>query len=410
MDVSGCVSEPQTEDDGQPATRQPLTRRRFLGIAGLGLGTLAVAGATGVTWRAVDGGVFASGTGPAYAAWDESLPVSDDALGLVRSAVLAANAHNAQPWKFRVAQDRIDLFADDARNLGAMDPLSRELDISLGCCLENLAQAGPPHGRSTVVTVLPDPTDPTHIARVDLSPMPAAGSALFDAITARHTDRAAYDTSRAVPTPRLTELAQLVDAPAAELVWFTTAHDMRAFGDLTVRATEAIIADAEQSADDYAWYRTDWQEIQRQKDGITIDPSGQSPLIRAISKIVPVSREQNSAGWLRGTRGTQVSTAAAFGVLVVRDPLDRAQRLAIGRSWQRMHLTATVSGLAMQPLCQVSERIDRERSAGLAPDFTAAMAAMLPARWSPVMAFRIGYPTATPLRSPRRPAREVVIA
>jgi hypothetical protein len=94
----------------------------------------------------------------------------------------------------------------------------------------------------------------------------------------------------------------------------------------------------------------------------------------------------------------------------VADPLDPIQRLRVGRIWQRIQLSATSSGLGMQPLCQVLERSDRERSAGLPADFTTAMAAMLPGRRHAIMAFRIGYPTTDALRSPRRPAKEVTLA
>ena len=93
---------------------------------------------------------------------------------------------------------------------------------------------------------------------------------------------------------------------------------------------------------------------------------------------------------------------------MVRDPLDPAQRLLTGRAWQRMHLWATTQGLAMQPLNQVEERMDRERTAGLAPTFTTAMAGILPAGWHPVFSFRTGYPTTTPGLSPRLPAEAVV--
>ena len=177
---------------------------------------------------------------------------------------------------------------------------------------------------------------------------------------------------------QLDALGGLIDIPGIELVWFTKAADKRRFGDLTTRATEAIIADPQQAADDFAWYRTDWHEIQAKKDGITIDPSGKSLLIRDLAKVLPVSRKQNNDGWLSGTREAQVPTAAAFGALLVRDPRDPIQRLGAGRIWQRMHLSATANGLGMQPLCQVPERIDREQSAGLPADFSSAMAAMLP--------------------------------
>jgi len=385
-----------------------MDRRGFLKIAGLGAGTLALVGAGGVTWRAVEGGVFATGTGPAYAAWDALSPSTQDSMGMVRAAVLAANAHNAQPWHFRVAAGRIDLFADTSRSIGTMDPLGREMQISLGCALENLALAGPPNGKATRVSLLPDPADLTHIARVDLHPMPKSTSALFAAIPERHTNRSAYDKGRPVTRAHLNAFNGCAGSPDVELVWFNDGDDKRAFGDLTTRATEAIIADPQQAADDFAWYRTDWDEIQAKKDGITIDPSGQSTLIRSLAKVLPVSQKQNNDGWLSGTRETQIPTAAAFGALVVRDPLDPIQRLHVGRIWQQLHLSATVNGLAMQPLCQVPERIDRERSAGLAPDFTTAAAAMFPAWWHPLMTFRIGYPTTDALRSPRRPAADVI--
>jgi len=387
----------------------PIDRRGFLKIAGLGVGTLALAGAGGLTWRAVDGGVFATGTGPAYAAWDALSPAGQDSLGLVRAAVLAANAHNTQPWHFRVATDRIELFADASRSIGTMDPLGREMQISLGCAIENLALAGPPNGKTPTVRLLPEPSDPTHIARVDLVLTQKSASALFEAIPNRHTNRAAYDLGRPVSQGQLDALGNLVDAPDVELVWFTKAGDKRTFGDLTTRATKVIIADPQQAADDFAWYRTDWDEIQAKKDGITIDPSGQSTLIRSLAKVLPVSQKQNNDGWLRGTLETQIPTAAAFGALVVRDRLDPIARLRVGRIWQRIQLSATVQGLGMQPLCQVPERIDRERSAGLAPDFTDAMAVMLPPRSHAIMTFRIGYPTSEALRSPRHPATEVVL-
>ncbi len=402
--------EPPTTTSSPEARPGPLLGRRgLLGMVGLGVGTLAVAGVGGLTWKSVKGGVFATGTGPAYAAWDTLDAPGDGVMALVNAAVLAANAHNTQPWLFRGTPDRIDLFADLTRTIGAMDPLGRELDISLGCALENLVLAGPTQGTATTVALLPEPSDPTHIARIDLTETDAAVSPLYAAIPHRHTNRGAYDTSRPVAQAQLDALGALIDDPGVGLVWFTTDAEKSAFGTLTLRATEAIIADRQQSADDYIWYRNSWDEIQTKKDGITIDTSGQTSLIRALSKIVPVSQQQNNDGWLQGMRTFEIPTAAAFGAMVVRNPADRTSRLATGRAWQRMHLSATIDGLALQPLCQVPERIDREASAGLSTDITRAMAVLLPSGTHAIMTFRIGYPTATALPSPRRPAHDVML-
>ena len=392
-----------------PAARRPMDRRSFLRVAGLGVGTLAVAGAGGLTWRAVDGGVFATGTGPAYAAWDQASPSGQNAMGMVRAAVLAANAHNTQPWHFKVAKDRIDLFADTSRNIGTMDPLDREMHISLGCAIENLVLAGPPNGKAPTVSLLPDPADRTHIARVDLVPTHRSASPLFAAIANRHTNRAAYDARRHVTQRQLDGLGSLVDAPDTELVWFTRADDKRAFGDLTIprhrgdhrrpaagrRRLRLVPHGLARDPDEEGWHHD------RPLGPVAAHPGpGEGP-----AGLAPTEQRRLA----EGTRETQIPTAAAFGALVVRDPLDPIQRLRVGRIWQRMHLSATASGLAMQPLCQIPERIDRERSVGLPGDFTTAMAAMLPARWHPIMTFRIGYPTTEALRSPRRPAADVVL-
>lgn len=262
-------------------------------------------------------------------------------------------------------------------------------------------------GRS--VTLMPDPADRGHVARVDLAPITAPVWPLFAAIPNRHTDRTAYDTTRPVDPAQLAALRALVDLPGTELVWFTSTRDKRTFADLTIRATEAIIADPQQSDDDAAWYRDNWQQIQSHKDGITVDPSGSSPFIRTYAKLLPVTRQQNNDGWRSGTRETQIPTASAFGALVVTDPLDLTVRLQVGRLWQRLHLTTTAAGVSLQPMCQIPERIDREQSAELPTDIGTAMATVLPAGQHALMTFRIGHPTTDALRSPRRPAEEVVL-
>lgn len=104
-----------------------------------------------------------------------------------------------------------------------------------------------------------------------------------------------------------------------------------------------------------------------------------------------------------------VATAAGFGLLVIHDLSNNAQRLNGGRFWQRAHLWATIQGLAVQPLNQTTERADRERQLGLEPTFTRALAELIgDSDWQALMPFRIGYPTVTALASPRRAVHEVL--
>ncbi len=114
--------------------------------------------------------------------------------------------------------------------------------------------------------------------------------------------------------------------------------------------------------------------------------------------------------WVAETRDTQVPTASAFGIIVAPDSRSNLYRLRAGRLWQRMHLWAVQNGIAMQPLNQIIERAEREQNADLDPVFTRRTAALVgDARWQPVMAFRLGYPTEDAKPSARRAVASVVV-
>src|ERR1700694_5294570 len=216
MAVEPKLEEPQAI----PTTMAPahgVSRRRLLQAAG-GVCGVVVAG---TLYRAYDQGVFTTGEGPAYDAWREwDAETGGVSLALVRAAVLATNAHNTQPWLFRISSDRIDLHAVLGRNIGTIDSLRREMYISLGCALENLTLAAVAHGFAPAVQVIPDPSDQTFVARIDLATGRDAASPLYAAIPARHTDRAAYSTQM-VASETLQAMQSLIELPDVVLIWFT---------------------------------------------------------------------------------------------------------------------------------------------------------------------------------------------
>lgn len=386
-----------------------INRRKVLKIAGA---TVVIAGGA-LAWRAVEQGVFSAGTGVAYEPWT-SWHADDPAraLRLVRAAVLAANPHNSQPWMFRVDDDSIDLFADTRRNIGAIDPYLREMYLGVGCALENLLIAAAHDGYRAAVRLMPDAANTAHAAQISLYPAARVSSDLYDAIPKRHTNRAAYDTGRAVQPEQLVQLA----APAEDLrdvkvIWFTMPEERKRVGDLIVAATEAIIADEQQSTDSAKWFRWRWDEVQTHRDGLTLDAQNLPPLIDFAAKVLPpMSREAADAGWLRATREQHVTTAAVFGFIAVPGANDHASHIRGGQLWQRMHLKATVMGLAAHPLNQMPERADRERQLGIEPRFGRALWELVgDPNLHVLMPFRIGYPTAEAKPSPRRDLKSVLV-
>lgn len=399
-----------------------MNRRVFLRSAFGGL--LLLAG--GSLWRMADQGVWSTGRGKAYTSWSLFGEENHDLpLKLVRSAILASNPHNTQPWLFRMGDGSIDLLADLDRNLGTMDPFLREMAIGLGCALENMALAADAAGLDAELELLPDgewpkgSSSPRRVATLRWAETPrkpddakAQGTPLYEWIPRRHTDRGPYDPDRPLPDGLLAALRELEpDRSDVDVVWFEGEEERAEVGKLLIESTEAIAADREQSADSHVWFRHDWDEMQRLRDGITIDASGNPGLTRAMGKLLPdMSVEASNGYWLKATRETQVPTAAAFGMIVVRNERSRVQLLKAGRLWQRMHLYAVSRGAAMQPMNQPNERADREAKLGLEPAAGRALQRLAGHDgWQSVFVFRIGMPKSPALKSPRRLPEQVLL-
>ena len=387
---------------------ESITRRSLLHRVGVGAATVVVAGIGVGSYRVFDNGVLDAGDGTAYDAWanwrEDRTP-----LGTVAAAILAANPHNTQPWIFHVTADRIELFADPTRRTGTLDALDREHHIGLGCALENLVLAAAARGYRATATLLPDPTDPTHVATVALSAGPAEESALHDAIGDRHSNRGPY-TTKAVPADAFDTLdAVSAGLDGADIRWFTTPADRAALGALIIAATQAIVDDEQQSTDSFAWFRNNRDDIDTHMDGLTLDAQGLSPVVLAVAKILPAtSRTAGDRFWLDQTRTVHTATAAAYGVLTVTDPDDPAQRMIGGRLLQRIHLAATMQRLALQHMNQITERIDRDATLAQPSKFASDMDALLaqPDRHA-LSTFRIGHPVRAGRLSPRRPVDQV---
>lgn len=130
----------------------------------------------------------------------------------------APSLHNTQPWRWRAEGERLDLFADRARQLPVTDPDGRGLIISCGAALAHARVAAAVLGWSLDVRC-GDPGDRDLLASLRLRPGRAkpADREAFRLLKVRRTDRRRF-TSWPIPAERLERLAVAVDASGISVV------------------------------------------------------------------------------------------------------------------------------------------------------------------------------------------------
>jgi hypothetical protein len=116
------------------------------------------------------------------------------------------------------------------------------------------------------------------VATLELSPARPRPDQLVDAIPRRHTDRGAYAAGRLVPGEMLEAMwAAFQDDTDVRLFLFSAPDERKRFGELVFAATESIIADPEMVAASDRWFRHRWMDVQRRRDGLTLDAAGLGP-------------------------------------------------------------------------------------------------------------------------------------
>jgi hypothetical protein len=131
---------------------------------------------------------------------DNTTVLADRASYLVRVAARAPSLHNTQPWRFKVGEHAVELYADATRQLRE-DPAGREMVISCGAALFGLRLAVRSLGYLPEVELFPEPAGPDELgllARVRAGraePMTPEEQRMLLAVPHRHTHRGPFEPS-----------------------------------------------------------------------------------------------------------------------------------------------------------------------------------------------------------------------
>lgn len=363
-------------------------QRRYL-LAGAGA-AVGLAAAAALTTRAM--GSMADHAAE-MAALRRPLAAPPELLDLVRYATLAANGHNAQPWRFRLRGDGIDILPDLARRTPVVDPDDHHLFVSLGCAVENLALAAGATGRPGRIGFDAAAGGAVTFRFADAPP---ASLELFGAIARRQSTRAEYD-GRPVGAAALAALASAAAVPGVRLVLLTDRPGMDRVRDLVLAGNTAQMSDPAFLRELTRWLRFNPREALARGDGLFSAASGQ-PI--APSWLGPILfRAFASAASGNDTYARQLRSSPGIAVFLA-DQEDHDHWVRVGRACQRFALQATALGLKHAYINQPVE------VASLRPELARLVG--LPGH-RPDLVLRFGHGPTLPYAA-RRPAGSVVVA
>jgi len=312
-----------------------VTRRRVI-AGGAALGVVGVA-ATGVyvqrERRSMD----------AYdvAANDLRSPLGADIADrrdLIRYATLAANNHNAQPWKFRIGAGAVDVLPDLSRRTPVVDPDDHHLFCTLGCATENLILAAAARGLAGTATFM---TGGEGGVQVSLETAAPGESAEFKAIPQRGVSRAVYD-GKPVPASTVDALAAAGQSEAVDVVVITDPARVETILALVVEGNDAQFNDPAFMAELKSWIRFNPTQAIETGDGLFSGASGNPSTPAWLGRLMfgfvatPKSEADRAMAQIRSSAGV---------IVFVGREADPAHWVECGRSYQRFALRATTLGI-----------------------------------------------------------------
>lgn len=274
----------------------------------------------------------------AVAALRRPLPAPPGLPDLIRYATLAANAHNTQPWEFRLREDGIDILPDLTRRTPVVDPDDHHLFVSLGCAAENLALASASIGRGGHISFAPQGEG---LVAFRFADAPISSPELFGAITRRQSTRAEYD-GRPVSAAVMQTLETAAATPGVALVLLTDRLRIERICDLVVAGNSAQMDDPAFMRELTSWLRFNPREALLHGDGLFSAASGRGALPTWLGPTL--FRNFASAQSENDTYARQIRSSAGIAVFVAERE-DRDHWVRVGRACQRFALQATALGL-----------------------------------------------------------------
>jgi hypothetical protein len=281
-------------------------------------------------------------------------PLEPTLARLLGLAARAPSSHNVQPWTVRVSSSRaLAVAADPERRLAQVDPGDRELILSVGCFLENLAQAAGAEGLEAEVSPGEAAGGGGVLALVRLVPAPARPGGP-ERLQRRRTLRSGYLPRPLTPA----DAALLLHAAGPGTAFFPRGSPgARTIADATLEAMRQQTWRDPAQRELSGWIRFRDEDVARHADGLTVasmEASGLAGFVMRhfLDEASVMGRSFREKGIELCQR--QVTEGGGF-LAVTSGGVDVPALLEAGRRFERVALLVRERAIAAHPMSQALE-------------------------------------------------------
>ena len=313
---------------------------------------------------------------------------------LLRYAILAPSGHNSQPWKFKIDENKLQVWADLEQSRKEIDPENRELYISVGCAITNLEVAAKNFGLVWEENWWPQASTPNLVIEMEfLNAKRNYGEigVLFGAINKRSTSREKFEKDKEVDAKFYKQSETWFKANGADIRWVKRNEEKEKVADLVAEAQKIWFRSKKLTEELEFWLKKDITDLGLQKSGVVSLNSFSLNLKSFLGSEFKDSDEkaERDKRWLL--------EAPLVGVLMTKNDNLRSW-VEAGRKYQYICLWATSQNLHTGYFNSVAEL----------PKKRAQLALILNQKMWPQLLFRMGYGKRGKL-SPRKNVAAVLI-
>lgn len=274
-------------------------------------------------------------------------------IDIITDGTYAPSGENCQPWRFEVINNVVNIFNVPEADQSIYNYQQFGSFIAHGALLENMSISANKNGYQMEVDLFPDRNQPNLVATAVFTQQTIRGDApLYPFIRERCTNRKKY-SGKTLTAQLKNELSTNSKENGVKIIFFDDQEKMSILG-RAAALNEKIIFENE-SLHDFFYKHILWNQDEQNATGFYIKSleflPQQLPIVKLLKNwkiLVYMNRFFKISRVIARDNAKKYESSGTFFALTLSENTGKGY-VMLGREFQRLWLTATKEGLAIQP-------------------------------------------------------------